>query len=258
MLVTSCRSLAFSLLTVTLTAACAPHHVVTQPGDEGERQDVAAASGVTAPNVEDFIQRWRDSSKQGRVNVVKTGLATVESTNGHLAAALAALTVFPSAQRHIDVADAYRGVQILDKAHLHFSLAVSMDRRNARAYDGMARIWRDWGFPNVALADAHRAVYFAPRSAEAHNTLGTVLHALRALPEARNEYEKALSLNPSAAYALNNLCALDLAAGDPASAVRRCEEATRLDPGLTLASRNLEQARSVLRATSVEAPDGQR
>jgi tetratricopeptide (TPR) repeat protein len=39
-------------------------------------------------------------------------------------------------------------------------------------------MWRDGGFPDRALADAHRALYYAPSSASAHNTLGTVFQAL--------------------------------------------------------------------------------
>ena len=40
------------------------------------------------------------------------------------------------------------------------------------------RVWRDWGLPALALGDAHRAIYYAPQSASARNTYGTVMQAL--------------------------------------------------------------------------------
>jgi Tfp pilus assembly protein PilF len=185
-----------------------------------------------------------------------TALAMVETVDPELGAALAAVAVVPCAATHLRLAEAYRTARILDQAHEHLTLTVQMDPANARAYDGLARIWRDWGLPHLALPDAHRAVYNAPSSPEAHNTFGTVLHALGLRREARAEYEKALELAPRAAYALNNLCALDLADGSAAAAARRCEEALRLDPGLSVAFRNLEQARAILRADILEAADG--
>ena len=78
----------------------------------------------------------------------------------------------------------------------------------------MARLWRDAGFPQLGLADAHRAVYFAPASPEARNTLGTILQALGHRQLARQEYERALKMNPKASYALNNLCYVSLLDGN--------------------------------------------
>jgi len=189
--------------------------------------------------------------------VVRSTVTTVESSDRELAIALAALTAFPSAEAHMNVARAYGRAGVRDKAHEHLVLVVELEPRNAAAYDEMARILRDWGFPRMALPDAHRAVYHAPRSPEAHNTLGTVFQALGSLARARGEYEKAVALHPGAAYALNNLCSLDLVAREPAAALRRCAEALRVDPTLYVASQNLERARTMLRTSALETPDGQ-
>jgi len=82
-------------------------------------------------------------------------------------------------------------------------------------------------------------VYFAPSSPEARNTLGTVLQALGHRRMAQQEYERALSLNPSATYALNNLCYASMLDGDTRSALNFCRRAIDADPSLAAAHNNL-------------------
>jgi len=74
------------------------------------------------------------------------------------------------------------------------------------AYDARARIWRDWGFPQLGMPDADRAIYYAPRSAAAQNTQGTLLAALGRFDEAQRAFEKAIALDPEASFARTNLC----------------------------------------------------
>ena len=37
-----------------------------------------------------------------------------------------------------------------------------LNRRHAASHEGLARVWRDWGFPLLGLGDAYRAILFAP------------------------------------------------------------------------------------------------
>jgi Flp pilus assembly protein TadD len=119
------------------------------------------------------------------------------------------------------------------------SAVVAIDPRNAPAWDGLARIWRDWGFPHLGLGDAYRAVYFAPESAVVHNTLGTLFQSLGRRADARREYEKALRLDETAAYAANNLCYGWVLDDDVAKAERACRLALQLQPDLPAARNNL-------------------
>jgi tetratricopeptide (TPR) repeat protein len=135
--------------------------------------------------------------------------ATIESQDKALAAALLLLRLSPSPARHRDVATEYRRLRIDDAAFDHLTAATRLDPADAAAYDGRARIWRDWGFPQMGMADAARAVFYAPGSAEAHNTRGTLLAAVGQTEAARRDFEMALSLNPGASYALDNLRYLD-------------------------------------------------
>ena len=176
------------------------------------------------------------------------GLPTVETSDPALAGALKRLSIAETPELHLIVAERYRDLGILDMAHDHFLRASQLDGAGAAAYEGLARIWRDWGFPQLGLADASRAVYYARSSASAHNTLGTVLAALGHRGEARREYERAVELDPRAAYALNNLCYLSFLEGDALRALAECRAALAIDPELTaaretLASLELREAR---------------
>lgn len=173
------------------------------------------------------------------------GPATVERSSAALSEALAWLSVDPTAENRVAVGDAYRGAGILDQAFEQYSEASKLEPRNAAAWDGMARIWRDWGFPERALGTASRAVFFTPHSAAAHNTLGTILEALERHREARAEFERTLVLDPQAAYALNNVCYSWVAEGNGAAAAKACLRALALAPNLVPARNNLALAYAV-------------
>ena len=141
-------------------------------------------------------------------NRAQTLGATVESQDAGLAAALLQLALVRTAAHHRAVADEYRRLKILDAAFDHLSAATRLDPRDAAAYDARARIWRDWGVPQLGMADSARAVYYAPRSAAARNTRGTLLAAVGLTAEATHEFEAALQIDPGATFARTNLCQL--------------------------------------------------
>jgi tetratricopeptide (TPR) repeat protein len=87
-----------------------------------------------------------------------------------------------------EVAAIYYQRGLLDRAHDYSNRSLRLDPARAAAHERLARIWRDWSTPHLALVDAHRAVYYAPRSAAA-----------------RREYTAAIALDDRAAYAYNNL-----------------------------------------------------
>ena len=166
-------------------------------------------------------------------------LPTVETSDPALSGALKRLSIAETPEAHLVVAERYRDLGILDMAHDHFLRASQLDGAGAAAYEGLARIWRDWGFPQLGLADASRAVYYARSSASAHNTLGTVLAALGHGGDARREYGRAVQLDPRAAYALNNLCYLSFLERDAPHALAECRAALAIDPALTAARETL-------------------
>jgi Flp pilus assembly protein TadD len=159
-------------------------------------QGCAGRAGTAAPSA----QAIRPAKSIG---------TTIESQDRALSAALLALNVAPSAARHRAVAKEYRRLHIDDAAFDHLTAATRLDPADAAAYDELARIWRDWGFPHMGLADSARAVYHAPDSAAARNTRGTLLAAIGDVDAARREFQQALSLDSNASFAAANLCRLE-------------------------------------------------
>ncbi len=200
--------------------------------------DVAPA----ADSLETVIGKIRELSARAQPRPRQALGSTLESSDPGLAAALLALRAMPGAETNRRVAAEYARLGVFDAAHRHYRVALVFDPRDAAAYDGLARLWRDARLPALALADAHRAVYFAPYSAAARNTLGTVLQALGNEREAQNAYEVALAIQPDAAFAMNNLGYLSLVDGDAATAIRYCRQAVAADPALLAARHNLALA----------------
>jgi tetratricopeptide (TPR) repeat protein len=165
---------------------------------------------------------------------------TLESTDPQLSAALLKAALFPSAAAFRNVAREYRRVGVLDQAHDYFTRAVKLDPADAVSYEGLARIWRDWGTSQLGLSDAYRAVHYAPDSPSAANTLGTVLQALGYVAEAKQWYGRALALDSNAWYALNNLCYAAIMTRE--LAIDMCQAAVKAAPDAKAPRNNLALA----------------
>jgi tetratricopeptide (TPR) repeat protein len=129
----------------------------------------------------------------------------LEDANPDLKAALAEMRARPTPVTLRRVAEAYFEAGVLDLSYDYATAALRLSANDAGAFALRARIWRRWGFPSLAIPDAHRAVHFAPNSPEAHGTLGTVFEALGRPADAARCYSRALELDPGAAYARGNL-----------------------------------------------------
>lgn len=165
---------------------------------------------------------------------------TIESTDSQLAGALLTSAVLPSAAAYRRVAREYRRVGVLDQAHEYFGRAVKLEPTDAASYEALARIWRDWGTPALGLADAYRAVHYAPDSPSAANTLGTMLQALGYTADAKEWYGRALALDPHAWYALNNLCYAAIMTREVA--IDMCRAAVKAAPDAAAPRNNLALA----------------
>ena len=146
---------------------------------------VRSPSHVPDGSLEIYTGKMRELSARAKPAPAGVLAATLEGQDPGLKAALLELRVHPGAAQHLRVAERYRRLKILDAAHDHFERARQLEPTDAAAYEGLARIWRDWGFPNLGLGDASRAVYYAPSSASAQNTLGTLLTAMGRGSDAR-------------------------------------------------------------------------
>ena len=165
--------------------------------------------------------------------------ATVEGSDKRLAAALLAEAVLATPASHLQVAEEYRRIGVLDSAYEGVNRALLKAPRLAVAHEMLARLWRDWGLPGEGLGAAYRAAYYDRGSASAENTLGTLLDALGSPEHARAAFERALVLDPTASWALNNLCYVDLRLGRLKEAQAACAAALRLNPDFGAAHNNM-------------------
>jgi Tfp pilus assembly protein PilF len=162
---------------------------------------------------------------------------TLESGNRRLADAMRMQQKASTAESERRLAQEYFNVGVLDMALDHFRAVLKFNSRDPMAHEAVARIWRDWGYPHLGLASAYRAVFWAPNSASAQNTLGTVLLKIGSFDTARQRFQRARQLDPRAAYPVNNLCYLALLEKRAHLAVDLCQRAAALD-GVTSTVRN--------------------
>ena len=136
--------------------------------------DVASGAQSPAAELSDYMAKIRHVSTAAEPARPATVLETLETRDADLAEDLRRLSAAPTGAAHRAVAERYRLRGVLDAAHRHYNAAVRLDSHDALAYEGLARVWRDWRLPHLALGDAYRAVHFAQRSAARYSTLGTV------------------------------------------------------------------------------------
>jgi tetratricopeptide (TPR) repeat protein len=238
------------LLLAVFVAGCVHARPATSAFVHGRPPAYRFPADAGSEPTDAFVARVRRAQAESLAARPRTAVVTLETNDLALKQSLADLASVPDASHHREVASRYFRLGVRDFAEDHFSAALALDKRDGASYEMRARIWRDWGFPARSLSDAHRAVYYTPDSPSAQNTLGTVFQRLRQYEPARRAYRKALRLDPRAAYALANLCSLDLLDGHAEQAVATCGEALALDAGSALARSNLERAQSIVLASA--------
>lgn len=162
---------------------------------------------------------------------MSSALSSIESTHPALRDALLRVALAPNAAHHLEVARAYRELGIMDAAYDYLAASLALNGPDPAVHDALARLWRDWGYPGLGLADAYHAVHLAPEWAPAHNTLGTLLFKVGQRDAARERFEEAARLDPGAAYAFDNLCRLSMAAGNTRDAIGQCRQADAIRAG---------------------------
>jgi len=140
---------------------------------------------------------------------------TLEASSPQLRDRLAALAASPTPAAHLDVAAAYADHGVHDRAFDYLTAGLVRHPRHSGLHDAVARLWRDWGLPERAVRHAHLAVRYAPASAAAHTTLGSVLWVLAFREDATRAFARAFALDPSAAYTRRNWCTAVAGLGRP-------------------------------------------
>lgn len=221
------------VLSSTFVGGCALRSPSAHDAADRNKNDEGALSDYIAS-----VQRAMTGARPPRAAVAPR----LEERDADLFALRAAVQVAPSAERHRLLAEAYARRGVLDAAFDEFTAAIKLSPKDGPSYEGRARIWRDWGSPQMGLGDAHRAIYRSPSLPGPHNTLGTLLLKLGFLPEARHAFQEALARSPDTGYALNNLCYVTLMEGRALDAIDVCRAALAIDPSAQTARNNLALA----------------
>jgi tetratricopeptide (TPR) repeat protein len=210
-----------------LTAGCASHRVghVSQ----GPVPALPHVDAGSAGDLERFMSEVRRATAVSAVSSKSNVATRLETSNVQLREALAEVQARDSTAARHRAGAVYLHLGIRDAAFDQYKAAIRLNPRDAAAYDALARLWRDWGWLSFALSDAYRAVYYAPRSAEAHNTLGTILAALGRRDQARVVFQRAAWLDPGATWAAMNLCRV-AAEGRTGTVPFQCESLAGLRP----------------------------
>jgi Flp pilus assembly protein TadD len=183
----------------------------------GPRPQASRANRAPAP-----LEHASINSVSSRMS---SSISSLESVHPDLREATMRLRFAPTPGHHLEVARIYRRLKIFDTAHDYLATSLAVNGPHPEVLDALARLWRDWGQPGQGLSYAHRAVYLDPTWATPHNTLGTVLFALGQRTEARKQFEVAVSLEPNASWALQNLCVAYQAEGRTREAISTCRKA---------------------------------
>jgi len=228
------------ILSVALVAAagCAQRRFINvTPDRPAPDRSAASAAGAPADSLSAYMAKFREKAANARPEG-RPAFQTVEASDPALAAALLAATATPSPETYRNAAEQYRRLRVYDRAFDYLTSALKFDPKDAMTHDAQARVWRDSGFPHLGLGDSYRAIYYAPRSAAAHNTLGTLFQAMGRRADARTQYETAARLDPVAGYAHNNLCYGWILEGDATRALQACRRALSRDPESPIAHNN--------------------
>jgi tetratricopeptide (TPR) repeat protein len=202
---------AFALV-LTLAAGCASY---SPPGSspyivkKGSGPiNVGHGTKVTRVKRTDIERASRDAIAKRSATSKPEGAPSIERLDPVLREALASLERQGSAKAHVAVGQQYWRLRVYDAAYDHFSDAIRLEPRNVAAWEGRARVWRDWHLPGPALSDVYRARFYGPDRPEVLNTLGTILEQAGQCGAAQDSYASAVKLDPTAAWAKANLVRL--------------------------------------------------
>lgn len=172
----------------------------------------------------------------------RPAVATLEQARRSLADATRQHAEGATLEHERALALAYVAADVPDQALDHFSAALLLDPHDVVSLEGTARIWRDWGYLDVALPFAYRAAFWGADSASIQNTLGTVLLKAGQFEAAASRFVRARELEPDSAFPINNLCYLELQRSRPDAAAPLCRMAVARDPLSQILRNNLVMA----------------
>ena len=123
-----------------------------KPGEPSTSFDAPGAAPKGAPKPDgpsDYVRRVRTLQANARTTISVGNV--IESHDPALASSLLKLKMLPTAANHREVARAYTTAGITDFAYRHYQQALRIEPCDSSAFEGLARLWRQWGAPAAGL-----------------------------------------------------------------------------------------------------------
>ncbi|HZW24572.1 MAG TPA: tetratricopeptide repeat protein [Gallionella sp.] len=133
-----------------------------------------------------------------------------------------------------------------DGGEMALRCALELEPRDAEAHNTLGLVLHLLGRHEEALDSVRRALEFNPGYADAINNEGIILVALGDRSEAEAAYRRVIEINPNSAEAHNNLAVVLMQRGDLQEALASCRRALEIRPDFADAFCNLGSVQSRL------------
>lgn len=143
----------------------------------------------------------------------------------------AAKTSPSSSQNHNNLGDYYGRQGDLKKAVEEFKIAIQLKPGYADAYHNLANTYQQMGETDKAIKNYQIALSFNPNLWQSHQNLGTIYFIIQEEFElAKQEFEKAIKINPQNSNLFNSLGIIYLKLGGKEKAKETFSKALQIDP----------------------------
>jgi tetratricopeptide (TPR) repeat protein len=140
---------------------------------------------------------------------------------------------------HANLAEAYRGLRLHERAIECCRVALALRPHFPEVANNLGLTWLDLGKTDEAIAQFREAIRLKPDFAMAHNNLGNALRLHGDKAQAIDEFRRSLQCDPNLVEAHSNLGQLLLEHYRRPEALVHCREAVRLRPDFPEARNNL-------------------
>lgn len=236
MLVKRQTKLAVFMIVQLLSASCMQRSIVKP---SAAPQSVAPSSQAPSPSLGDYMQAVYKIS-QGSSPEVEQQRRKLLDAHPDLAQLAARIQTDATAvEARKTLAAAYLDAGLLWDAYNLYDEILKIQPTDFETEIGLAKVWDKWGDYNLARQHARTAISMNPRSPEAHDLMGKVALHHNDPNEAVGSFQLALQLSPDDAVITANLGYAYMLAGNLPQAKVNFQKALSLDPTLVEARNNL-------------------
>jgi tetratricopeptide (TPR) repeat protein len=139
------------------------------------------------------------------------------------------------AKVHINLGNAYKKQNLIDKAIQHYKTAIKINPNISIAHYNLGNVYYSQGLVDKAIQHYKTAIKIDPNYAYPYNNLGNVYYSQGLVDKAIQHYKTAIKINPNYAYPYNNLGNVYYSQGLVDKAIQHYKTAIKIDPNISIA-----------------------